>query len=556
MARVLFFLIVTLLLAAGFVWVAEHPGHVVFNWLGYRIEVSLMLAAIATVVLIVLILFVWGIIRWVLHGPEAIGSFFKGRREARGFRALSAGMIAANAGDVAAARRHSKQADKLLEREPLALLLKAQAAQLAGDRQGAHEAFEAMVDDPATEPIGLRGLYVEAERAEDEDAARHYAARALARSPALPWAANALLAYETRHGHWDETLRIVERNADNRLIDRAKARRLKAVLLTAQAQECFDREPERSLSLALEAQKLAPELVPAALIAGQHLASTGQTAKAVKVIEKTWKLSPHPDLAEVYAHARSGDSVRDRLKRVKALAQKAPGNEESRIALARAALEAQDYKLARAELEPLLHQMPTQRVCLLMAELEDHQDGDRGKAREWLARAVRAPRDPAWTADGHVSAEWAPVSPITGELDAFEWKVPVQVLSMPIDPEADVLPAGGLIAASEPEPMKEIRPLATPEPATAMPGREIIASKPAKPAAATPEPEKKEGETKAAPEATIAETPAPTPADPKPAAEPIELKEAEPFKPPIPDDPGVEPEEDGSLPRKRKLRLH
>ena len=52
--------------------------------------------------------------------------------------------------------------------------------------------------------------------------------------------------------------------------------------------------------------------------------------------------------------------------------------------------------------------------------------------REWLARAVRAPRDPAWTADGIVSDEWEPLSPVTGRLDAFEWKVPVATNSRAI----------------------------------------------------------------------------------------------------------------------------
>ena len=67
----------------------------------------------------------------------------------------------------------------------------------------------------------------------------------------------------------------------------------------------------------------------------------------------------------------------------------------------------------------------TQGVASLMAEIEEGQSGDQGKAREWLARAVRAARDPAWTADGLVSDEWEPISPVTGRLDAFEWKVPM-----------------------------------------------------------------------------------------------------------------------------------
>ncbi len=65
-------------------------------------------------------------------------------------------------------------------------------------------------------------------------------------------------------------------------------------------------------------------------------------------------------------------------------------------------------------------------MCLLMAEIEEGQSGDQGKAREWLARALTAPADPAWTADGVTSDDWAPASPVTGRLDAFEWKVPLE----------------------------------------------------------------------------------------------------------------------------------
>ncbi len=84
-----------------------------------------------------------------------------------------------------------------------------------------------------------------------------------------------------------------------------------------------------------------------------------------------------------------------------------------------------------------------------MAELERAEHSDEGRAREWLARALHAAPDPAWTADGHVSDRWLPVSPVTGRLDAFDWRVPLTgVLSAPvIEPEpAAVLPVA---AASE-----------------------------------------------------------------------------------------------------------
>src|SRR5262249_4719018 len=51
--------------------------------------------------------------------------------------------------------------------------------------------------------------------------------------------------------------------------------------------------------------------------------------------------------------------------------------------------------------------------------------GDEGRAREWMARALNARRDPAWTADAFVSDHWQPISPVSGRLDAFEWKDPL-----------------------------------------------------------------------------------------------------------------------------------
>ena len=43
-----------------------------------------------------------------------------------------------------------------------------------------------------------------------------------------------------------------------------------------------------------------------------------------------------------------------------------------------------------------------------------------------FSRAVGAGRDRAWPADGVFSGRWLPASPVTGALDAFQWKVPLE----------------------------------------------------------------------------------------------------------------------------------
>jgi HemY protein len=117
------------------------------------------------------------------------------------------------------------------------------------------------------------------------------------------------------------------------------------------------------------------------------------------------------------------------------LVEMPPPHRAAAIVMARTAIDAYDWSKAREALAPFTGKDATQAIASLMAEIEEGQSGDQGKAREWLARAVRAPRDPAWTADGLTSDEWEPISPITGRLDAFEWKVPVVASLRPASAE-------------------------------------------------------------------------------------------------------------------------
>jgi HemY protein len=212
------------------------------------------------------------------------------------------------------------------------------------------------------------------------------------------------------------------------------------------AVEATDRDA--ALAFALDATKLAPDLVPAAALAGRLLADAGSVRRAGKILEAAWLAGPHPEIAAVYGNVRPGDSARERRARVKRLADKAPGHRESALALAQASLEAGDLAGARAALADHVPQ-PTRRVATLMAEIEQ-AEGDIGRSREWMARAMRAAPDPVWSADGVVSEQWMPVSPVSGRLDAFQWKVPIAEIGFerPIIEPQRVQPEAERIAAA------------------------------------------------------------------------------------------------------------
>ena len=94
--------------------------------------------------------------------------------------------------------------------------------------------------------------------------------------------------------------------------------------------------------------------------------------------------------------------------------------------MAHAAFEARHYPLARTEAEAVAAKTPRESVYLLLADIEEAEGGPEGRVRAYMQRALRAPKDPAWTADGVVSREWRPFSPVTGKIDAFTWKAPME----------------------------------------------------------------------------------------------------------------------------------
>jgi HemY protein len=515
MIRVVIFLLAIAALAIGAVWLADRPGEVMIIWQGRRIDTSVAVLAIAVAVVAALAVVAWSILRAIVGAPSTLRQQLRLRASRRGYLALSQGLIAVGSGDARAARRFADEAGRIAPGEPLTLMLGAQSAQLAGDRAAAERTFKAMALRDDTRLFGLHGLFIEAQRRKDPAAARLIAEEA-ARSDAAPaWAGHAVLDFRCAAGDWTGALERLERNQKSGLIDKASYQRQRAVLLTARslAAEPTDRNSARML--ALGAVKLAPTLVPAAALAGRLLGEAGELRQAARIIETAWKANPHPDLADTYAHLRPGDSARDRLARVQTLTREPAGHLEGALAVAQAALDAREFAIARAALAPLAA-APTQRVAMLLARLEEMEHGDEGRAREWMTRAVRARRDPAWTADGFVSDRWMPVSPVTGRLDAFVWMEPLAQIGAVA---GDVIEAGEEPAAIEAAPAPVVQP--------APPAPEIAATQPPAPSAAS------------------AAAPAPSAPEPAPATNARNATLAAPALIPLihaPDDPGPDGE--------------
>lgn len=427
MRRLVTILVAAAIVAFGIVWIADRQGALIFLIDGYEVRMTAAVAIGIGIIFALLIAFITRIVGAVTRSPAAVGRWSFARKQRKGDEALSRGLVAAAAGDEVEARRQAQKAQSLVGASPLALLLSAQAAQLGGDEEAQSGAYRAMLAHPETEFVGLRGLFMQARRRDDEDEAMALATRAHQLKPRAAWAANALFDLKSARGEWSEAKKVLDASARAKLIDPGVTRRRRAVLLSAEALEAQNRgDNEHALSLAQKAISLSPGLTPAAVVAARELTAANKMWRAQDVIEAAWAQAPHPDLAAAYAAIKPNESAAERAERMKGLAQLNRDHFESRMLLAEQAANQSRWLEARRLLAPLAGGFASSRVCALMAEIEQSEKHDASAAHAWLERAVRAPRDAEWRCAncGWADPAWHAVCGNCGAFDSLSWQAP------------------------------------------------------------------------------------------------------------------------------------
>ncbi len=471
MIRAAVILIVLAFIAAAAAWFADNPGSVSIDWGDWRIDTTAGVAVAGVALLTVVVALLYRAWRWVRTSPHRIRERQEHQRRLQGYRALTRGLVAVAAGDADESQRLAKRAETLLEEPPLTLLLSAQAAQLNGDDRAAEKYFQAMLANPELEFLGLRGLLSAELRRGDTAAALEHARRAYRLRPQSEWIQSTLLELQLGQHQWKQAEALLSDAAKRRGSSDATLRRRRAVLLLEQAAD-VERTGDRASAAAIaeRAHHAAPEFVPAAVAAARLENATGKPKRALHALETTWRLVPHPDLASELLALWPLEAPAKRVARVQQFVTSPPGHAEGAILLARAALDAGDWALARRSLESLGSGPLEARVCRLWAELEDAEHGPGPAARDWLMQAANAPADPAWTCSrcsGSLPL-WQPTCPHCAAFDTLQWR------PAPLAPDAlalDAKAASGAAALARPEVLPPRARLAPPPPPAPEPKR-------------------------------------------------------------------------------------
>jgi HemY protein len=448
MIRVFLFLLLAAAIAAGAVWLADQPrGEVSLEWLGWRIETSAAVLALLGLNAAIALMIAWRAVRLVWTAPGRIAEARRRSRRAKGYKALTQGMVAVAAGDPDEARRQARKAEALLDEPPLTLLLSAQSAQLNGDERAAKRFFGQMLEREETAFLGLRGLLRQALDLGDKAQALKLAEQAQVKRPDTPWLQPALLELQAAAGQWDKAAETLARAEKRRAVAPEIARRQLAAILVERARAAEAAGDGAAASdHAWKAYKTDPGFAPAAALAVARLAGDGRARKAARTARAAWEQAPHPDIAAAYLGGLSAANALERLRAMEQLAASKPEHLESRLALADAALKAQLWGEARRHVQPLAAETgpASARACRLMAEIEKAEHGNAAAAEHWRALADRAPPDPAWTCGkcGAAAQTWSALCPACGAFAALEWRAPRRVAAIDLAKPEPVAPAG------------------------------------------------------------------------------------------------------------------
>lgn len=432
--KIVLFIALAVGLAFGAAWILETPGEVRIAFAGREFALAPIGALVALLVLLgvvylllKLVGLIVAVIRFLLGDETAVSRYFRRGRERRGYDALADGLVALAAGDARTASRKAQKAERLLDRPEVTRIVNAQAAELAGDRDRALDYYKAMLQNDRTRFVGIKGLMQKKLEAGDTDTALKLAQKAFALRPDNPGVLTTLFDLQSKQADWGGARETMNAAMHARLLPRDVGTRRDAVLSLADARAALAEGNEaRGNEAAIQAQKLAPTLIPAAALAAQVHARQGSKRKAVKILTAAWGANPHPDLAAAFAAIEPAETPAERRARFATLTAANPDHPESRLLAAELALADEDFPAARKALGDLAEREPTTRSLALMAAIERGQGAPEAVVRGWLARALSASRGPQWTCArcNHVHAAWTPVCENCGAFDTLNWRVP------------------------------------------------------------------------------------------------------------------------------------
>ncbi|MEM6974293.1 MAG: heme biosynthesis HemY N-terminal domain-containing protein [Pseudomonadota bacterium] len=334
----------------------------------------------------------FGLYNFIVGNDSNFGRYFARIDERKGAEALAQAYGAIAVGDGRKAKQKAQIAERKLRRPELTRHVNAQAAELTGDKAKAKTYYRGLADTTEGALVGIKGLLRMAESEGDRDTALILARTAAALKSDDREVLDELYTLQCHKFDWEGARITLGAMKKANLLDAAEAARRESVLALAQAAEHQDagRDGE-ALKVAVDAAKIDPTNVEALARATKHLAETGATKQASRLVSEAWKKAPGPQIAAVFAELEPEETPDERRKRFEALFEANPNHPQTLYTRAELALLQKKWSEANDQLKTLNETEPSGRYCAIRAAIARGEGKPESEVRTWLVRGIGAP---------------------------------------------------------------------------------------------------------------------------------------------------------------------
>lgn len=434
MLTILWFLLVVFAASASVVWVLDHNGSVIINWLGYEIKTDILTAILLTTFATLLVFAASYLTARILavKFPNLFRFFFKKsylkrlenlvHKHWQGLDLMAELLLSLEAKDIKSSENLQKKFSKLIKNPKLNNFFSGKISFENKEFSKAAEFFSKIGEDKYAKILVLKSKFKLALENNDEVQAIAYATQILSIKKDNLDTARALFSLYRKTGMWQESKKLISEYGIDKFSDELRERDI-AVINTALALEHYQK---KQFFLAIKHAKIAlkseEDFFPAVEIMLKSWIKKGFAFKAKWMIKDMWRKNPHLILAEIFDSINKKSTSKERIRAMKKLVDLNQETHLGKLAIGLVAFRSGANEEAREFLRLSLLKEKTYRAYKILSAIEK-LSGDIVKSENYSQKANMMEKSDYYNCNscGYVSSSWSPKCTACGSHDSLEW---------------------------------------------------------------------------------------------------------------------------------------
>ncbi len=379
MLTILWFLFIAFFLTAFLVWLLDHNGSLVINWLGYEATTDILTAILLAVFFAALVFIFSYLVTRILaiRFPNLLKLFFKKsylkslekiiHKHHQAFDLMTQLMLALETNDEKSSTDLQKKFSKLIKNQSLNDFFLGKIFLQKQQFSKAAELFVKFGENKHAKILVLKSKFKLALQNKDEATAIAYAKQILSIKQDSLETAKTLFTLYKKRGLWQDAKKLIAEYGSDQFKEELQSHDV-ALINTALAMENYRAKKFllaiKSANIALKAEN---NFLPAIEIALKSWLKLGFKLKVSWKIKSLWRENPHLILAEIFDLIYRKSSAKTRIRAMKKLAELNSESALGKLAIGLVAFRAGSYKEAKEFLELSLLKEKTYRGYKLLA---------------------------------------------------------------------------------------------------------------------------------------------------------------------------------------------